>query len=135
MATGTAGGAAREYHTYQTHTLRKDFTFADDGLELNFPAKVPSGSIIINAGVIVSTAFNAGSTNVLDIGTTADPDGLATDLALGTIGNIVWDELATSNDLYVTSDTQYSITVDLTGSAATAGVGHAYIEYIPDRDG
>jgi hypothetical protein len=135
MATGTAGGVNREYHTRQVHYMRKDFTFADDGSELNFPAKVPAGSIIIDAGVVVSTAFDAGSTNVLDIGTTADPDGLATDLALGTIGVIVWDELATSNDIYTTSDTQYSITVDLTGTAATAGVGHAWIAYIPDTDG
>jgi hypothetical protein len=135
MATGTAATAARQYATQQVHYMRKDFTFADDGSELNFPNKVPAGSIIIQAGVVVSTAFNAGSTNVLDIGTTADPDGLATDLALGTVGLIVWDELATSNDIYVTADTQFSVTVDLTGTAATTGVGHAFIAYIPDNDG
>lgn len=135
MATGTAGTDARKYSTQQVHYMRKDFTFADDGSTLNFPNKVPAGSIIVGAGIVVSTAFNAGSGNVADLGTEADPDGLATDLALGTVGNIVWDELATSNDLYVTADTQYVVVVDLTGTAATTGVGHAYIQYIPDNDG
>lgn len=135
MATGTAGSTARQYHTQQVHYLRKSFTFADDGLTLTL-GKVPAGAIVINAGVVVSTAFNAGSTNVLDIGTEADPDGFATDLALGTIGRVPADELATSNDIGpYAADTTLVAVVDLTGTAATAGAGEIYVEYIPDNDG
>lgn len=129
MATNTAGTSARAYQTHQIHYLARDFTYADDGstLELGY---IPAGAMVIRGGVVVTTAFNAGSTNVLDIGTVADPDGFATDLALGTIGVIVADEMATTNDAYVTVDTQINIVVDLTGTAATAGAGRAWIEYI-----
>lgn len=127
MAVGTKG---RRYHTAQTHYLRADITFADDGTTVTV-GYLPPGAIVVGAGVVVSTAFDAGTGNVLDIGTSGDGDGFATDLALGTIGNIVWDELATSNDLYSTGEVQVDALVTLTGTAATAGTGHVYVEYIP----
>jgi hypothetical protein len=129
MATGTAGTVARDYHTAQVHYLTKSFTYADDGSTLSM-GYVPSGGFVVRGGVIVSTAFNAGSTNVLDIGTADDTDGFATDLALGTIGVITADEMATTNDAYCSADTEIKCVVDLTGTAATAGVGIAWVEYI-----
>lgn len=132
MATNTAGTVARENTTQQIHYLRKDFTFADDGSTLTMGI-IPAGSIVIEAGVVVSTAFNAGSTNVLNMGTEADPDGFATEYALGTVGVIKDDSaIATSNDAYVTVDTTIVAAVDLTGTAATTGVAHAWIAYIPN---
>lgn len=129
MATNTAGTNAREYQTHQVHYLAANITYADDGLVV--PLRyIPAGAMVIRGGVVVTTAFNAGSTNVLDIGTVADDDGFATDLALGTIGRIEADEMATSNDCYVTVDTLINCTVDLTGTAATAGAGRVWIEYI-----
>ena len=129
MATNTAGTDAQEYHTNQTHYLSKAFTFADDGSTLTL-GTVPAGSVVLRGGVVVTEAFNAGSTNVLDIGTSGDTDGFATDLALGTVGVIVTDEMATTNDAYCASDTVVSITVDLTGTAATTGIGKAWLEYV-----
>ena len=134
MATNTAGTTARQLPFQAVHYLRKGFTFADDGLALTMGI-IPAGSVVLRGGVVVSTAFNAGSTNVLDIGTSSDDDGFATDLALGTIGVIVADEMATTNDAYVTTDTTIIATVDLTGTAATTGAGFAWIEYIPNNDG
>lgn len=135
MPTNTAGGTGREYHTMQVHYLGVDFTFADDGLALSM-GFLPVGATVIRRGVVVSTAFDAGSTNVLDIGTGADPDGLASDMALGTAGVITaGSELATSDDVgpYAV-DTEIFATVDLTGTAATAGVARAWVEYlVPDR--
>lgn len=114
-----------------THFLRKDITFNDNGLVITL-GKLPPGAIVINAGVVVTTAFNAGSTNVLDIGTSDDDDGFATDLALGTIGRIAADELATSNDLYsATAEITCTATVALSGTAATAGAGVVFVEYLP----
>jgi hypothetical protein len=127
MAVGTKG---RQYATLQTHFLRKDISYTDDGVTVTV-GYLPPGAIVVSAGVVVSTAFNAGTGNVLDIGTSGDGDGFATDLALGTIGNIVWDELATSNDLYATTEVQVTADVALTGTAATAGTGHVYVEFIP----
>jgi len=115
------------------HYTARDFTFADTGALT--VGVLPIGATVIRAGVVVSTAFNAGTVNVLDIGTSADYDGFATDLALGTIGVISADEMATTNDAGpYTSDTTIIATPALTGTAATAGVGRVWVEFIIDPD-
>lgn len=129
MATGTAATTAREYHTAQVHYLSKAFTFADATLVLTLGTR-PAGSYVLRGGVVVVTAFNAGSNNRLDIGTTGDDDEFATDLALGTVGVIVADEMATTNGAYSATDEIITCTVDVTGTAATTGAGFAWVEYI-----
>lgn len=129
MATGTAGSRARGSHYQFPHVIARDFTYADTGALT--VGVVPANSTIQDVYVIVSTAFNAGSSNVLDIGTSGDDDGFATDLALGTIGKIAADEMATSNDLGpFASDTTIIATPALGGTAATAGVGRVVVTYI-----
>jgi hypothetical protein len=131
MATGTAGTSAREYHTKQVHYLRTAISYADGATNVYTLGYIPTGATVIRGGAIVTTAFNAGSGNVLDIGTAADDDGFATDLALGTIGVIVADEMATTDDMYAASaDTKIIATLALTGTAATAGAGFAWVEYL-----
>lgn len=133
MATGTAGTTARQYATQQVHYLRKGITYENDGDTLTVGI-VPAGAIVTNAYVIVSTAFDGDTTNTLDIGTSGDTDGFATDLALGTVGKIAADELATSNDLGpYASDTTIQCVVTSTASA-TAGAGEVVVEFIPDND-
>jgi hypothetical protein len=85
---------------------------------------------VVRAGVVVSTAFNGNSSNVLDIGTGADGDGFATDLSLETVGVIAADELATSNDCgpYATA-TEITCNVVSTASAS-AGAGVVFVEYL-----
>ena len=129
MATNTAGDVGQLYHTRQTMYLAKDIDYTMDGTTVTLGV-LPPRAAVIRGGVVVSTAFNAGTTNVLDIGTSGDGDGLATDLALGTIGIIVADELATTNDAYSTSAVTVTCDVDLTGTAATAGAGVVWVEYI-----
>lgn len=129
MATNTAGTVAREYHTAQTHYLTKSISYLDDGdtLSMGF---IPAGAIVVRAGVVVSTAFDGNSSNVLDIGTAADTDGFATDLALGTAGVIAADELATSNDVGpYAADTEIKCVVVSTASAS-AGAGTVFVEYL-----
>lgn len=129
MATNTAGTAAREFHTAQVHYLTKAITYADNGLTLDM-GYVPAGAYVLRAGVVVSTAFNGNSSNVLDIGPSSDTDGFATDLALGTIGVIVADEMATTNDAGpYAADTLMQCVVVSTASAS-AGAGMVWIEYI-----
>ena len=130
MATGTAGSKGQMYHTNQVHYFARTFSYTDDGSVLTL-GTMPPGACVLEAGVHVHTAFNAGSTNVLDIGTSTDDDGFATDLALGTIGRIVADEMATTNDGYsATADVTITATVDLTGTAASAGSATVYVTYI-----
>lgn len=125
---------ARIYHTQQVHYIVKQVTFANNGTAVTVGV-LPANSVVINAGVVVTEAFNAGTSNVLDIGTSADADGLATDLALGTVGRIGADEFGTSNDLFSTSEVTITATVALSGTAATTGVGYVHVEYIPVSNG
>ena len=129
MATNTAGTSARLHHTQQVHYLRARVGFAMGAVVVPL-GYIPAGSIVLRGGVAVITAFNYGTNNRLDIGTVADDDGFATDLALGTVGVIVADEMATSNDFYVTVDTLINCTLDLTGTAGTTGDGVVWIEYL-----
>jgi hypothetical protein len=138
MATGTAATTARQLATQQTHYLRCGITYADNGL-VKTVGIIPAGSQMINltSGVYIREVFNAGTTNVLDIGTTADDDLYATDLALGTKAFVVIDEAATAtnvNTWYVTVDTTITATVALSGTAATTGQAEIIIAYIPDND-
>jgi hypothetical protein len=125
---------ARQFHEQQVHYLRKGFTFADDGTTLTVGV-IPAGSIIIKpiSGVAITTVFNAGTTNVADLGpsTDAGTDLWATDLALGTLAFVPIDEAVTN---LVTVDTTVQIAVDLTGAAATTGAAEVIICYIPDND-
>lgn len=111
-------------------TLRKEVTYLDDDVAVTVGV-IPAGAVVIDAGVVVTEAFDAGTSNVLDIGTSSDGDGFATDLALGTVGRIVADALATSNDLYdASNDVTVTATPALTGTAATAGSGFVYVTFI-----
>ena len=128
MPTNTAGSTARRYQDQQITYLRKDFTFSDDGSVLTV-GTIPSGAVILRAqsGVLVHTVFNAGSTNVLDIGMTANDDLYGTDLALGTAAFVALDEAV---DYRISADTTITATVDLTGTAATTGAATVVIAYI-----
>lgn len=137
MPTNTPGSTARYVHPQVIHFLRRGLTFADNGLARTVGV-LPAGAQIIQSlsGVYVTTAFNAGTTNVLDIGTTADDDLYATDLALGTRAFVAIDEAATAvNTWLVTADTTITATVALAGTAATAGSAEVVIAYVPDSDG
>ena len=124
---------ARQYHQQMVHYLRKSIVFGDNGTELTV-GTIPAGAVIHpgESGVIVTTAFNAGTSNVLDIGPTSDPDLYATDLALGTLGFVALDEAV---DFSVAVDTTIVAVPVLTGTAATTGAGVVVIAYFPDNDG
>jgi hypothetical protein len=134
MATNTAGSTARNFNKQMIHYLRKGITFADDGTTVTVGV-IPAGSLIIKpiSGVAVTTVFNAGSTNVLDIGPSTDSgtDLWATDLALGSLAFVPLDEAVTN---LVSVDTTVQAAVDLTGTAATTGAAEIVIAYIPDND-
>lgn len=125
---------ARQYHTQQVHYLRKSITFADNGVAVTV-GTIPAGSLVLRpvSGVHVTTAFNAGTGNVLDIGSSANDDLWGTDLALGTATFVPVDEAI--GGFLVTADTVVTATVALSGTAATEGAAEVVICYIPDNDG
>lgn len=120
---------ARDRFSHDVHYIAAAFTFADNGKVLKV-GTIPAGAQILkgDSGVHVNVAFNAGTGNVLDIGTTADDDLYATDLALGAIAFVALDEAVS---MRVSSDTQITATPALSGTAASAGEGVVSIAYLP----
>ena len=129
----------QSYHQNMIHYLRKKVVFGDDGDTVSL-GWVPEQSAIIRGGVVVSTAFDAGTTNTLNIGfrnagdgTADDADEYASLVALGTAGVISADDMATAADAYLPSGAEITCGVVLTGTAATAGEGYVWVEYIVDN--
>jgi hypothetical protein len=126
---------AREFHTQQIHYLRKSIAYNS-----TFPVIVgviPAGATIVKpiSGIQVNTAFNAATTNVLDIGESSPTDNddlYGTDMALGTATFVPIDEAV---NLTVAANTVITCTYAQTGAAATGGAGEVIIAYIPDNDG
>jgi hypothetical protein len=120
---------ARDVFEHVVHYIAVAFTFDDNGKVLTI-GTIPANAQIIKplSGVTVNTVFNAGTSNVADIGTTADDDLYGTDLALGTVAFVPVDEVVSYR---VTSDTTFTLTVALSGTAATTGAGVAQIAYLP----
>jgi hypothetical protein len=118
---------ARVYHTQQVHYVKATLNFNSGVVTIG---TLPAGATILRAisGAQVNVAFNAASTNVIDIGTTANDDLFATDLAGGTIAFVPFDEAVTQ---VLAADTTFTATYAQTGTAATAGSATIVICYIP----
>jgi hypothetical protein len=122
-------GPARQLHTQQVHYLRKRVNYNDSAIATGVVmGTLPAGAMIVSQNVRVPTAFNAGTTNALNVGTAAAGTQVFTDAATAgarspTIANL---SFASDQDLYVT----YA----QTGTAATAGVADIVIGYVPNND-
>ena len=93
---------------------------------------LPAGSAILRTYIIVTTAFNNGSTNTMNIGTSGTAASYASGVALGTAGVITGGTaLATSTLATPATDTAVIATMASTGSAANAGAGIVVVEYMP----
>lgn len=134
MATNTAGTVARDFHKQMIHYLRKGITYADNGKTVNV-GWIPAGALIIKpiSGVAVTTAFNGDTTNTVDIGPSTDSgtDLWATDLALGALAFVPFDEAVTN---MVLVDTLVQAAV-VSSASASAGAAEIVIAYIPNNDG
>jgi hypothetical protein len=124
---------ARQYPAQLVHYLRKSLAYTDSAAVV--VGTIPAGALILKpaSGVHVTTAFNAGTTNVIDVGTTADDDLFGTDLAAGTATFVPLDEAI--GGFVVASDTTITATYAQTGTAASAGAAEVVIAYVPDADG
>lgn len=94
--------------------------------------KLPAGAKIISVILDVTTAFNAGTTNVIDIGTTADGALYVNDAAGGTTGHftctLVAANLASMLNIG-TADVQVTATYVPTGTAASTGAATISVQY------
>lgn len=122
-------GSGRQYHHQLVHFIRKRVNFNDARIAAGVVfGTLPAGAMLVSQDVRVTTAFNAATTNALNVGTTAGGTQLFTDAATAghrrpTIANLPF---ATDTDLFV----QYA----QTGTAATAGLADIVIGYAPNTD-
>lgn len=107
--------------------LAKLISFTDDGSSV-LVGSLPPNSIITSIIVLVGTAFDGDTTNTVDIGSGADPDRYANDVALGTEGNIAVTQLNTGEVESSLGSTAIFAAVTSTASAA-AGSAYVVVEY------
>ena len=122
-------GTGRLMHYQLVHFFRKRVNFNDNGIAAGvYFGTLPAGAVIVGLNVRVNTAFNAGTTNALNVGTTAGGTQIFTDAATAgarspAIPNI---SFAADTDLFV----QYA----QTGGVATTGQADFVISYVPNTD-
>lgn len=90
---------------------------------------LPAGAQVINGWAVVVTAFDSGTTAVLDVGDAAVANRYVNDVDLKTAGrkNLIPTGFTTTAASTVTA------TLTQTGSPATVGEVRVYIEYIVAR--
>lgn len=134
MATNQQGSLARYNTPQQIDYLRRRVTIANSGVAV-LVGILPPGAIILKAlsGVTVSTVFNAGTTNTVDIGVTGTAGLYGSALSL-TATNFVPVAQAVSYLTSTAGDTSIFATVNLSGTAATTGVADIVIAFVPAND-
>jgi hypothetical protein len=97
---------------------------------------IPANSQLVDIKVFVITAFNAGTTNTLDIGIVGDSDlyvdgaevGTAGDAALGATALVAnWSDIGTT-------DVKLAAKYIQTGTAASAGGARIVVSYVQNNN-
>lgn len=121
-------GIARQSHEQQSHYIRATVNYNDVGIGSGVViGTLPAGAVIVNTTVYCSTAFNAGTTNALQIGTAASGTQVSNDAATAGARNTV-------PALNIAADQDIFVTYAQTGTAATAGKAVVVIQYAPNND-
>lgn len=128
---------ARQLHTQQVHYMRRQVSFDTQDVGLGVAlGTLPAGAFVLGLDVAVEEAFNAATTNVLEVGTSGTPgkyvgSGDVNEAAVG-----VTSDIATGAGLVSASaDEEVLVRYTFTGGAPTAGRATICLRYIPDNDG
>jgi hypothetical protein len=134
--TGTTVGSDKANVGFVLMAQSGNVVFAANGTE-TVVATLPANSQIYQIAVDVTTAFDAGTTNTLDIGDGTTADKYADALAAGAQARV----LATSDVSQIgnlidigTSDVDVTVTYNQTGTAATAGAATVTVLYLQNRN-
>ena len=136
MSTDVTGSDARDFRRQMTHYLRKAIAFDTTNIGTAATVKVgtlPAGAVIMRAVVKVNTAFDAGTTNYINVGTSADDDAIVDQDDID-LTAAEWQATYRGCDLTLTAATPVYVTYTQSGDAATAGAAIVIIEFIPDND-
>jgi hypothetical protein len=121
---------AQHYHQNQVHFLRKEVNYNDPGIAAGVVVgRLPANAQITQALARVRTTFNAGTTNVLTVGTNAGSyDNIfgTADIAEGAVGN---NAAPLANLQEALSEADVLVKYIQTGTAATQGKAVIHIAY------
>jgi hypothetical protein len=131
-------GIARQTQYQMPHSLRKLVNFNDAGVASGvLVGTVPAGAIITSVIVNIATVFNAGTTNVLTVGTTGTGTDLmtSTEAAAGVQGQksaAAYKSTTAANP--VANDQDIFVAYSSTGTTPTAGVASVLVTFHPNND-
>lgn len=91
---------------------------------------LPAGAEIVNWEVVIETAFNAGDSNVLDVGDGSTQALFADDVALGSAGFVKAGFKPAQMFTPLTVDTTFLATYTQAGTAANAGKATVRVDWI-----
>lgn len=121
---------AQQYHQNLVHSLRKEVNYNDPGIASGVViGRLPANAQITQALARVRTSFNAGTTNVLTVGTNASSyDNIlgTADIAEGSAGN---NAAPLANLQEALAETDVLVRYTQTGTAATQGKAVIHIAY------
>lgn len=134
MATNTAGTQARRLHTQQEAFITAQIAYNTTGVATGVEiGTLPAGAIITRWIAHITTAFNAGTTNVLEVGMNAstynDIAPTATVLA-GTLGAKSGDPAVSTARGRLAADTPVRAIYTQSGTPASAGSAEVAVFYI-----
>ena len=136
MPSNTAAVQARELPWQAMHYMRKTVNFNDTGIAtgLPFAQYLPAGAQIHYCMVNVVTAFNAGTTNVLTVGTNSS--SFNNIVAAGDVDESVAEGqmVMAGADLEFASAAQPYVKFTESGTAATTGQAIVTIVFTVDND-
>lgn len=110
-------------------------TFADT-TDKSLSIVVPANSQLVDIKIFVTTAFNAATTNTLDIGIVGNSDLYVDDAAVGTAGDAALGATALVtnwSDIGVT-DVKLAAKYIQTGTAASAGAARIVVSYVQNNN-
>lgn len=128
-------GTARQSHEQQVGYIRKRINYNDAGVASGvYAGTLPAGAIITDVSVLIATAFNAATTNVVNVGTT--PTGAEVAASAQILAGAAGQKKPTAYQALgvMAADTDIFVSFTQTGTAATAGVAYAVVAFIPNND-
>ena len=125
---------ARKYHTSQTTFLRKAFAFNTSGITTASTVEVgtvPANALVLRVGIIIQTAFNAGTTNTADVGYVGATTAYFSAQALGSVAVAAATMTAANMFPSTSAATPIFVRYNTSGTAATTGAAVVYVEFAP----
>lgn len=137
--TNAQGVIARKNALQVLQLARFKINFNDAGIATGAATGIwlPSGALVKGTDVWITTVFNAGTTNVLSIGTEATTiTNLATTAQTASgVAGVKKELIATGLALVpLAVDSQISYLFTQSGTVATAGVAYVVVYFVVDND-